>query len=149
MEPKCPTSDFSKLPSSQHFLILTHDPASSFAIITNKMKTIAMPCIMLPLFGNLVLHHKNELMISFPFFSTFISCKPVIVTSPLERSLMGISTTISDGETMVTIRQEQKLNQILNTILSKRTYYFSQHLLFTIDIFWSLFNSKHKITCIK
>lgn len=95
---------------SQHFLILTHDPASSFAIITNKMKTIAMPCIMLPLFGNLILHHKNELMISFPFFSTFISCKPVIVTSPLERSLMGISTTISDGETMVTVRQEQKLN---------------------------------------
>lgn len=39
-------------------------------------------------------------MFSVPLFSAFISCKPVITTGLLERSLMNMTTT-SDGEIKV------------------------------------------------
>jgi len=40
-------------------------------------------------------------MFSVPLFSAFISCKPVIKTGLLERSLMNMTTTTSDGEIKV------------------------------------------------
>lgn len=40
-------------------------------------------------------------MFSVPFFSAFISCKPVITTGLLHRSLMNLTTTMSDGKVKV------------------------------------------------
>lgn len=65
---------------------------------------MAMTCIILPFFGKLILLDKllaDKCSVFLYLEHTFISYKPVIITCLLERLLMDITTTISDGETNV------------------------------------------------